>query len=201
MADTPVYHLRITTPKNDKPLETAKTIWNNFKKRFNPTKYLVCYEESEKGQPHIHARIQYDRPPKQVLSDYFKRQNLSGKYHHELEKDKLKNELYILKDQEIIDTNYIDTELNELWKKLSLINADKKKYIAHKIMENLDPDLDKIARNQTAVGLEKLKKDIGNKIDQIYVLHWDKLPPSNSLKNSLVNYYIIKKGFKEINII
>lgn len=207
MADTPVYHLRITIdeykilkeehrPKQQ--LYSANKIWNDFKKTFNPEKYLVYFETSDKGIPHIHARIIYDRPPKQTLYDFFSKHHLKGKYHHELEKDKLKNELYIMKDGNMIDTNYNKEEIKELLIKLEKIDKDKKKYIGHKILEKIVLPYDDVVLTNKEYYL--CEQSIITQIKKIYVEQWDKLPPTRSLETQLLNYVLIKKKIYRKNI-
>lgn len=194
MASAPVYHLRITLNKD----HNAKDLWNEYKTRFNPKKYLVYFEISKKDVPHIHARIEYDRPSRQTLQDWFAKKNLKGKYHHDIERDKLKNELYIMKDGNMIDTNYPDNEMESLINKLEKIDLDKKKYLAHKIYERIKIPYDNCQVSNKEYS--SLERTIEDQIEKIYVDEWDRMPPGQGVINQLKKYIIIKKKISRKNI-
>lgn len=196
-----IYHLRITTTPRGKNLDKnasrkyAQDLWQAFKVRFAPKKYLVFYERSEKGVPHLHCRVIYAiKPAKQSLSSFFANLNLSGKYHHEIERDKLKNELYIAKDGDFVDSNYTNEELEDIYKNLEAINNDKLKKARHKLYDIIFLDYDYIV---AIMDKHKKYEFIINRIKEIHILDWDKLPPPYDLARRYAEY-ILGKMFKKL---
>lgn len=195
-----IYHLRITIPLKEKNCDLnanrkfASEIWYAFKVRFLPEKYLVYYEISGKGVPHVHIRLKYGvHPSKQQISAFFALKGLSGLYHHEVERDKLRNELYIMKDGDRVDTNYSAEEIKALEAEIERINADKQLASRHKLFNLISPKMDHFEDKTIADLYDFVLKEI----DFCHIEHWDKLPPPRDLSYRYAKYIIFKKFGRE----
>lgn len=182
------YHLRVTTEHSN------KSFVKSFITKFNPKLYIFSKETSGDGVQHWHAHIEYETvPKKQTLSDFFKKENLSGKYYHKsVETTVDQNKLYVCKDLDIYKHSLTEEALEELINKTEVINEDKKKDIKLKLIDAVRPQL-LLFNKQEPVFNEEGKqfdvitkctislRDIAKIIKDVYINVYDKLPPTKSL--------------------
>lgn len=183
-------HLRITLSK-----ETASKLIPLFIEKFKPDVYIFAYEEVGENK-HIHAHLEYKdkEPSKSTLSDWFKKENLSGKYYCKtLDKEPINNKLYVVKDLDILNTNITEEELEELRQKTADIEEDKAKDIKVKLVERIKK---KIQADEMTIS----SSGIAEAITDIYVDEWDKLPPPYGLQQQYT-VYIMKKLMNDESIV
>ena len=130
------YHLRVTITRSDAPALIEK-----FLDAFLPALYVFAYEEKDANH-HIHAHLEYNEnkgvPAKQTISDFFKKNNLQGKYYHKsVKKDDNSNLLYVTKDLNILRHNVAELAMDEILNKTKAINKDKKLHARHKLLERV----------------------------------------------------------------
>jgi len=130
------YHLRVSITR-----EEAQAFIPKFLDAFLPMLYVFAYEEKDSNH-HIHAHLEYNEnkgvPKKQTLSDFFKKNNLQGKYYHKsVKKDDNSNLLYVTKDLDILKHNVAELAMDEILNKTKAINKDKKLHARHKILEKV----------------------------------------------------------------
>ena len=189
------YHFRITGDR-----EKLAKVSLEFLKKFNPDKYIFCFEVSKADIPHCHGHIEYKNGfttnQSKLLSSFMKDQGLSGRYYHQKIKKSIEhNILYAIKDKDIMRTDFTTDEITYYQKKTleieeskntqpcqKLINLFKKKY--EKELVEDDP-------NHSFFNMEIIKEFI----DDVYILEWDKLAPTNGLT---IQY--IKTICKKLNI-
>lgn len=201
-------HLRFTVSA-DKSEKIAK----EFVSKFKPSSYIFSNEISEQDVEHTHAHLEYEQEPKkQTISDFFKKHKLSGLfYHKELEKDPMKNKLYVCKDLDIIYTNLSDEELEELEQMTIQINEDKKKDIKVKLIDEVKKLLPlfikkvKVYDSETDKQVEEEQldihlRDIARIITDVYIDKYDKLAPPKSLMAQYCVYVARKLNICEIEV-
>lgn len=211
-------HLRITANETDH-LKIIQIFLNKFSKDI--LYYVFASEVSEKGVAHIHGHIEWKTvPKKQTLSDYFKKQQLNGKYYHQqLDKPVINNLLYVTKDLKLIGYNFPDDVIKKIKQQTQQINEDKKKSPRHKLLElfkeHLMEDYKQIVdgtyhnshiTSQTIesykeidpvvmqnVQLREIKRPwyVVQFIHDTYVKLWDKPPHLSSMKQTAL--YIMQK--------
>lgn len=184
-------HLRVTCDK-----ETANKIWPLFVKKFNPTVYIFGFE-TKGDNHHFHGHLEYEiEPKKSTVCDWFKSQNLSGKYYHkELDKDPINNKLYVVKDLDILGHNLSDDELEYLKERTEEIDLDKSKDIKVKLYERIKKRLltyDEFGH----CDMVPTSHGIAMAVTEIYVDEWDKLPPPFGLHQQYV-LYLLKKLYSD----
>jgi len=198
------YHLRVTITRLDAPALIAK-----YLDAFLPMLYVFAYEEKGDNH-HIHAHLEYNEnkgvPAKQTISDFFKKNNLQGKYYHKsVKKDDNSNLLYVTKDLDILKHNVAELEMDEILNKTKAINKDKKTHARHKMLERVRASqqlyLDELAQLATVNDNEfpaalppppfaKLS-DIAIFIMNIYIDEYDKEPPLAHMRGYVL--YIAQK--------
>jgi len=184
------YHLRVTITRLDAPALIAK-----YLDAFLPMLYVFAYEEKGDNH-HIHAHLEYNEnkgvPAKQTISDFFKKNNLQGKYYHKsVKKDDNSNLLYVTKDLDILKHNVAELEMDAILNKTKAINQDKKTHARHKMLERVRASqqlyLDELAQLATVNDNEfpdalppppfARLSDIAVFIMNIYIDEYDKEPP------------------------
>lgn len=193
-------HLRISVK-----YANAKNVIEAFIGRFKPIEWVCCYENknanptdlSEEINPHIHCYLKYEKEPtSQKVSEFFKKQpiikknNVAGYYHRVQKETTEQNIVYTIKHQNFISSNIEKEILDNYIKKSEEIDEDKK----------LKPN-DKLYNRyieKFGIMLPSSKFDIFKFIDEVYVLEFNKSPPSYG---HLICYckFIIIKLYKELN--
>lgn len=177
------YHLRITTPR-----EAALAIIDKYLDAFHPVLFCFSYEEVGDNK-HIHAHLEYSEhhgvPKKQTLCDWFKKNDLKGKYYHkEVEKDNNSNIQYVIKDLDILKHNIAELAMDELMNKTKKINADKKKNARHKLLELVE------ARHREWLALEPKKNEDDLPVYEGPIKEWLEAAPFQKLSD--IAYYIMR---------
>lgn len=195
-------HLRVTTTDRASAVTLVKNLLliSNNKKTKYIKKYLIYHEISQKGQSHIHCRLElieaYDINFKKRLSEFIKKErdekNVKGTpgYNTTIEESKTKNESYVAKDEDLIATNYSDEEIDNIKEYVRETKESMKKNTINKICE-IYKKLPDDERNNI-----KNAEAIMRLIDNTYIMVWDKEPPSVS-RLRCITLAVMKK----INII
>jgi len=185
------YHLRVTITRSDAPALIEK-----YLDAFHPMLYVFAYEEKDDNH-HIHAHLEYNEnkgvPAKQTISDFFKKNNLQGKYYHKsVKKDDNSNLLYVTKDLDIIRHNVAELKMDEILNKTKAINKDKKLHARHKMLERVRAAQQEYLNELAKLGASEdfefppedslimpfaKMSDIAIFIMNIYINEYDKEPP------------------------
>lgn len=172
------YHLRVTIARDD-----ALKLIPQFIDKFKPARYIFSYEEVKqdgKVNKHIHGHLEYvQSPSKSTMSDWFKKQNLSGKYYHKtLDKDPINNKLYVFKDLDILNHNLSEEEQEELNDETDRINTEKNIPMKQQLLNHIEG-----ANSLEEVAILIVK----------YHIERDYLPPTRSLLYQYVQFVVFKK--------
>jgi len=194
------YHVRITLKNRDDAEHIAKAYTNYW----NLSKYIWGFEFSESGQPHLHGAVTmplaYNTGTMSKFMAKLKHllEGVPG-YHHELEKDELKNVVYCCKDDDVVLSNYNCSELEIIKNKILGIKEDMKTSPRDKIYKKIKIWFEQKYR---AVGLDGYVTyddcsftDIKREICHIYIDEWDKLPPVNLKQLAIYCAFKIGSGW------
>lgn len=198
-------HLRITTTDRASAVTLVKNLLANKTLKKYIKKYLIYHEISIKGQSHIHCRLEltedYEISFKKRLSEFIKKERDEKRvmgtpgYKGETEKNKEKNESYCAKDEDLIATNYSDEELDNIKEYVRETKESMKKNTINKICEIYkkmsDEDKSKIT---TATHIMRL-------IDDVYIMEWDKEPPSVSRLRSITLAVMTKLNIIDVQFL
>lgn len=192
-------HLRVTVAD-----EQSRNFISQFLIKFKNDlqMFIISSEISKEGVHHLHGHLEWKKIPKrQTLSDWFKKQQLSGKYYHQqLDKPPINNMLYCVKDLKILEHNITAAQLSELETRTIEINEDKKKSTRQKLLELFKKEL---VEDHTIIltrPREVREKQINDLVTAEYVLQfihntytrvWDKPPHLSSMKQTCL--YIMQK--------
>lgn len=187
------YHFRITGDKN-----ILNNLTLEYVKKFNPKNYLFCFEVSKENVPHCHGHLEYekwDSNKTKLLSTFMKNNGLSGRYYHQKIKKSIEhNILYVIKDKDILRSNFLATTI-ELYKSKTLaIEEDKQKQPCDKLIDRFKIKYaEQLEKEQHMNGIDiPLIKEF---IDDVYIIEWNKLAPTNGLS---IQY--VKTICKRLNI-
>lgn len=201
---TSIYHLRVTIDR-----VRSISLIDLFIDKFKPKMYIFAFEEKGDNK-HIHGHLEYDcEPKKQTVSDFFKRQQLTGKYYHKNAVKEHNNKLYVLKDLDLIKTSLTEEEIQKLTDEIEDIKQDMKTDVRHKLREQIKQRFDKLRKewddfigSDVYYNLEDKSITIPHytyswvrrSICDIYVNEWDKEPPFGSRIQQYAMYIILKDG-------
>jgi len=200
------YHVRITI-KNDAnhSRSWATTIAKTYSTYWGLTKYIWGFEIAKDGQPHLHGAITMPRAYNTgTMSKFMARSEIrfycegTPGYHHELEKDTTRNEVYCCKDDDIILSNYSFSEIVQIKNKILAIQEDMKMSPRDKVYLRVKAWYAKHYTKPDPLGDGIIEdwcdfKEIKKVICDIYIEEWDKLPPVNLRQIAI--YCAIKGGF------
>lgn len=156
----------------------SKKIINKFVNKWKPITFLAGFEYSDKNVAHCHVTLTYDKViPKSTMSDYMKEfkpffTKTTPYYHKQLDKDILQSEMYCIKDECIIGTNYPDSLIQEIKDRVKDIKADMKISPRTKCLNHINEwskDIDREIRFG----------EIKFQLVCLYVNEYDKAPPPN----------------------
>lgn len=195
-------HIRITSDEKHHQ-DIITTFLNKYSNQI--VYYVFASEISKEGVAHIHGHIEWKiLPKKQTLSDYFKKQQLSGKYYHQqLDKPVINNLLYVTKDLKIIAHNFPEEAIQKIKQQTLDINEDKKLSTRHKLLElfktyiveqynSIINPLDGEPQGLTLQHRELQRPGVVvHFIHNTYVKSWDKPPHLSSMKQTAL--YIMQK--------
>jgi len=195
-------HLRVTIGR-----DASNLLINLFISKFDLYQYVFSYEEVGDNH-HIHAHLEYNTIPKKTtLSDFFKKQNLTGKYYHKaLDKEPINNILYCLKELDIIVHNFPPASYDDFILQTKQINENKSKSSRVKLLDLFKVYITEEVNKATASSLDVVGVDMTSSqqimelarpgtvvrfIHNVYVDEWDKAPHLSSMKATAL--YIMQK--------